>query len=551
MVEMHVEHIRAHDTSRPPFLYQEKGAMILYDIVGQQLKRDSFEAYAQWAERHMGCGHRESPLPRYAQSVSFCKGTRQSHFTFLKETILHHLFPTESPSVRSDVGKRYTCLCGRHAFGKTTMMVVLFRILSELERTLHRTAAISSRDDSQGMIPSMEKKEQECGGGDPCDEIDTTDISIPQREKGTRDLLNFLIHSATEGESHVGTQEDCGEMFSLSSHKTRHPCCMTPEHIVTAAYFFSSGNQTSPLDCIRSLALQLVAKIPMFAIALWNVEDLEGVRSALQGNPPHGMPIEDVLQHLILSPMRAVLKSHGPRSLPRVVLLIDALDECEGVNDDVDAFAKVLQKVSLSSAGLPSNMVVIATSARDINVTSFSIKKCTVRVTDDIFLLDLKSDMTHIARFELEKLSKKIPWVLRDVNMDECVRHVAVGAGNMAKYPSNVCDALEQWAEIQRDERPITWDEFVGLSPCGLKEIYFNYLLRCMNMSRHLKDERHQKIAAKMVCAFAQIASLLGHSMGPSEGTAPSRIDFRFLIQVETFSSFPDFEGFVILFFIF
>ncbi|KAJ8063411.1 hypothetical protein OCU04_008631 [Sclerotinia nivalis] len=116
--------------------------------------------------------------------------------------------------------------------------------------------------------------------------------------------------------------------------------------ILGGSFFFKRGERDRGNAALlfTSIAAQLVNKMPVFAASVKDAIDVDHALST--------KTLKEQFEQLILKPL-ACLNEH-PRKFKKVVLVIDALDECEGDNDikviiHLLSQAKLLESVQLKT----------------------------------------------------------------------------------------------------------------------------------------------------------------------------------------------------------
>jgi hypothetical protein len=209
--------------------------------------------------------------------------------------------------------------------------------------------------------------------------------------------------------------------------------CLAAERVLSASFFFKrgEGDRGNASRFFTTIASQLATKLPELVPHITNaIESDQGIAEK---------SMEQQCDKLILEPLSAVWQ-RSPTDRKRVVILIDALDECEK-EQDVRIILRLLSKFrDIKGIGLR----IFVTSRPELPIR-LGFEKIGLDTHKDVALHDIPehivdNDLRVVLAFELEQIREERsvppPWPIQD-NIEALVqitRPLFIHAATVCRY---------------------------------------------------------------------------------------------------------------------
>lgn len=152
------------------------------------------------------------------------------------------------------------------------------------------------------------------------------------------------------------------------------------ENLLGASFFFRRGEEDrgSAIKLFTTLARRLLTGVPGL---------IPGVRSALSDEPDiAAMSLKEQFDKLLLRPLLSLKSAHG--QIQTVIIVIDALDECEG-DKDIQLILQLLPQLQKSTA---TRVRVFLTSRPELPINQGFLK---ITEHEHLILQDIPEAVTH------------------------------------------------------------------------------------------------------------------------------------------------------------
>ena len=314
-----------------------------------------------------------------------------------------------------------------------------------------------------------------------------------------------------------------------------------------ASFFFSRGRGDLGYakKFFSTIATQLASKVPLLR---------DYISKAISGNPQIVREgLGEQWKHLILQPLmrlEAALSQQDKGSLePRILLLvIDALDECDG-GDDVRL---ILQCFAESKALRQVRLRVFITSRPEIPIRS-SFTRISGNAHQDFALHDIdkvitQQDMSFFLSHELEEIRKEY-CIGQGWPSESSIRFLAQRANGLFIYAATACRFLRcSRISTPEDQLELLFqDSSDSHSPDGaVDEIYLQVLTNTLigdsdDRERHKITERFRAVVGPIVTLFDALSyTSLAKLINDSERSVRALLDnLHSLLDIPTSPDHP------------